>query len=62
LLKKKYSGKIISMKKKKKKNYKPPKISSKEIFEINALGCGKCPSSSNVTLGVSCIRGVKKLS
>jgi len=50
------------MKKKKKKNYKPPKISSKEIFEINALGCGKCPSSSNVTLGVSCIRGVKKLS
>jgi len=49
-------------KKNKKKPYKPPKISSKDIFEVNALGCAKCPSSSNISLGISCIRGVKKFS
>ena len=46
----------------KKKLYKPPKIASKEIFEINALGCAKCPTSSTISLSISCIRGVKKYS
>ncbi len=45
-----------------KKPYKPPKVESKEIYEVNALGCAKCPSPSNLTLGGGCIRGNKKFS
>jgi len=47
---------------KKRKPYAPPKVDSREIFEVNALGCAKCPSSSSISLSISCIRGVKKYS
>jgi hypothetical protein len=48
--------------KKKKKKYVPPKIETREIYEVNALGCAKCPSASNISLSASCIRGTKKFS
>jgi len=48
--------------KKEKKPYAPPKVDSREIFEVNALGCAKCPDSSSISLSISCIRGVKKYS
>ncbi|MFH1459665.1 MAG: hypothetical protein ABIG64_04760 [Candidatus Omnitrophota bacterium] len=50
------------MEKKKKKKYKPPKVDTREIYEVNALGCAKCPSSTAISLSISCIRGTKQLS
>ena len=53
------------MKKKKnkpKKAYQPPRVESREIYEVNALGCDKCPSASNVSKQVQCKLGVKRFS
>jgi len=47
---------------KKKKKYESPKIDSKVIYEVNALGCAKCPNATSISLSVACIRGVKKFS
>jgi hypothetical protein len=47
---------------KKKKTYEPPRIETREIYEVNALGCAKCPSSSTISLTITCIRGIKKYS
>ncbi len=49
-------------KSKKKKPYQPPKIESKAVYEVNALGCAKCPTASQISLSIACIRGVKKYS
>jgi hypothetical protein len=56
---------ILMMKKdnqKRKKKYQPPGVESKEIYEVNALACGKCPSASNISLGGGCLRGGRKFS
>lgn len=45
-----------------KKKYQPPRVETREIYEINALGCAKCVNSSNISLSISCIRGTKKYS
>jgi len=45
-----------------KKKYQPPQVETKEIYEVNALGCAKCPSAQAISLSASCIRGVKKFS
>jgi len=45
-----------------KKKYEPPKIDSKSIYEVNALGCAKCPNPAQISLTIACIRGVKKFS
>ncbi|MBN3040307.1 MAG: hypothetical protein JW867_04205 [Candidatus Omnitrophica bacterium] len=50
------------MKKKPKKSYKMPQIETRQIYEVNALGCAKCPSASNKALNEACIRGTKKFS
>ncbi len=47
---------------KQKKPYQPPRIDTREIYEINALGCAKCSNASTISLGASCIRGNKKFS
>lgn len=47
---------------KNKKAYEPPKVESKEIYEVNALGCAKCPNAGNLALEPTCIRGTKKYS
>ena len=47
---------------KSKKKYEPPKIETKEIYEVNALSCAKCPAASNISLMPACIRGTKKFS
>ena len=52
----------MKKKEKNKKPYQAPKIETKEIYEVNALGCAKCNSASTISLGASCIRGVKKFS
>ncbi len=46
----------------KKSPYQKPRIASREIYEINALGCSKCPSASTISYSISCIRGTKKFS
>jgi hypothetical protein len=43
-----------------KKKYQPPRVDTREIYEINALGCAKCANTSSISLSVSCIRGTKK--
>ena len=45
-----------------KKKYEPPKIDSKAIYEVNALGCAKCPDPAQLSLTTACIRGSKKFS
>ncbi|MBU1044161.1 MAG: hypothetical protein KJ915_07170 [Candidatus Omnitrophica bacterium] len=45
-----------------KKKYQPPRVDTREIYEINALGCAKCVSAANISLSISCIRGTKKYS
>jgi len=45
-----------------KKTYRPPKIESRAIYEVNALGCAKCPAVGQIALTTACIRGVKKYS
>jgi len=47
---------------KKKKKYEPPKIESKIVYEVNALGCAKCPNPSQISLSAACVRGTKKFS
>jgi hypothetical protein len=46
----------------KKKTYVKPSVATKDIYEVNALGCAKCPSSSTISLSINCIRGTKKYS
>jgi hypothetical protein len=46
----------------KKKKYTPPKVETREIYEVNALGCAKCANANTISLSVSCIRGLKKFS
>ncbi|MCK5214235.1 MAG: hypothetical protein KAR05_02635 [Candidatus Omnitrophica bacterium] len=46
----------------KKKPYAKPKVESREIYEVNALGCAKCPTAAQISLSIACIRGVKKYS
>jgi len=46
----------------KKKVYEPPKIDSKIIYEVNALGCAKCPNPAQISLSTACVRGSKKFS
>ncbi len=46
----------------KKKTYQRPRIVSREIYEVNALGCSKCPSASTISYGISCVRGTKQFS
>ena len=50
------------MKKKAKKRYKTPKVETREIYEVNALGCAKCPNTSQISVQPACIRGNKKFS
>lgn len=45
-----------------KKKYHKPIIDTREIYEVNALGCAKCVNAGNISLSVSCIRGIKKFS
>jgi len=45
-----------------KKTYQPPKVESRAIYEVNALGCAKCPAAGQISLTTACIRGVKKYS
>ncbi len=45
-----------------KKPYQKPRITSREIYEVNALGCAKCPSASTISYSISCVRGTKKFS
>ncbi|MFH1062901.1 MAG: hypothetical protein V1747_08495 [Candidatus Omnitrophota bacterium] len=47
---------------KQKKKYQPPRVDTREIYEINALGCAKCVNASSISLSVSCVRGSKKYS
>ncbi len=47
---------------KRKKKYEPPKIDSKVVYEVNALGCAKCPNGAQISLSIACIHGVKKFS
>jgi len=49
-------------KKNNKKPYQPPRVESKEIYEVNALGCAKCPAAGQIALTIACIRGIKKFS
>jgi len=46
----------------KKKAYTPPSVESKDVFEVNALGCAKCPAFGAENFPPQCIRGVKKFS
>jgi len=46
----------------KKKPYHPPRVESKDIYEVNALGCAKCPAAGQIALTIACIRGIKKFS
>ena len=45
-----------------KKPYTPPKVETKDIYEVNALGCAKCPSAGSESLTLDCIRGTKQTS
>ncbi|MFH1538808.1 MAG: hypothetical protein ABIH66_07600 [bacterium] len=45
-----------------KKPYERPGIVSERIFETNALACGKCPNTSQVSVGGACIRGTTQSS
>lgn len=47
---------------KKKKPYQSPKVETREIYEVNALGCAKCPTAAQISLSIACIRGIKKYS
>ncbi len=47
---------------KNKKPYKSPKLDSKEVYEVNALGCAKCPNVAQISLSAQCIVGTKKFS
>ena len=47
---------------KQKKKYQAPKVDTREIYEINALGCAKCVNAASISLNISCIRGNKKYS
>jgi hypothetical protein len=39
---------------KKKRPYQAPKVDSREIYEVNAAACSKCPSASNISLQPLC--------
>ena len=47
------------MKKKARKPYKSPKVETREIYEVNALGCAKCPNTAQISVQPACIRGTK---
>ncbi len=47
---------------KQKKKYQPPRVDTREIYEINALGCAKCVTATAISLSINCIRGTKKYS
>ena len=53
---------MLKGKAKKKKTYKKPKVESREIYEVNALGCAKCPAAGQISISMACIRGIKKFS
>ena len=46
----------------KKKKYEKPTVDTRDIYEVNALGCSKCANSTTISLSASCIRGLKKFS
>ncbi|MCP4650976.1 MAG: hypothetical protein GY853_12990 [PVC group bacterium] len=45
-----------------KKRYDPPRIESRDVYEVNALACAKCANANNISLSSACIRGNKKFS
>jgi hypothetical protein len=44
------------------KQYRSPRVETREIYEVNALGCAKCPTTSSISIQPACIRGTKKFS
>ncbi len=42
-----------------KKRYRSPKVETREIYEVNALGCAKCPNTAQISVQPACIRGTK---
>ena len=41
------------------KKYVSPGVETRKIYEVNALGCAKCPNTSQVSVQPACIRGTK---
>lgn len=49
-------------KSKAKKPYLAPRVESRDIYEVNALGCAKCVNAGNISVTSACVRGTKKYS